>query len=155
MKPSFMDSAELKQMGFKSLGRNVQISRKASFYSPDTMRIGSHVRIDDFCILSGNIEIGNHVHIGAFSILAGAAGIVMEDYSGLSARVSIYTFSDDYIGRGMTNPTIPDKYRHVHKKPVRLGRHVIIGSGSVILPGVTIEEGAAVGALSLVAGSIR
>jgi galactoside O-acetyltransferase len=33
---------------------------------------------------------------------------------------------------------------------VVLGRHGLIGAGSVVLPGVTIGEGAAVGALSLV-----
>ena len=30
------------------------------------------------------------------------------------------------------------------------GKHVIVGSGSVILPGVALEDGVAVGALSLV-----
>ena len=33
---------------------------------------------------------------------------------------------------------------------VIIGRHVIIGSGSVVLPGVNLEDGVAVGALSLV-----
>jgi dTDP-4-amino-4,6-dideoxy-D-glucose acyltransferase len=33
---------------------------------------------------------------------------------------------------------------------VIIGKHVIVGSGSVILPGVTLEIGVAVGALSLV-----
>jgi acetyltransferase-like isoleucine patch superfamily enzyme len=34
--------------------------------------------------------------------------------------------------------------------PVTLGKHVIIGSGSVVLPGVDLGEGVAVGALSLI-----
>ena len=33
---------------------------------------------------------------------------------------------------------------------VNLGRHVIVGSGSILLPGTAIGEGSAVGALSLV-----
>ena len=33
---------------------------------------------------------------------------------------------------------------------VKVGRHVIIGAGSIVLPGVTLEDGVAVGALSLV-----
>jgi len=33
---------------------------------------------------------------------------------------------------------------------VIVGRHAIIGTGSVILPGVTLEEGVVIGALTLV-----
>ncbi|MDR2409353.1 MAG: acyltransferase, partial [Bacteroidales bacterium] len=52
---SFFSKEELKDIGFKSVGDNVLISRKASFYSVSNISIGSNVRIDDFCILSGNI----------------------------------------------------------------------------------------------------
>ena len=50
----------------------------------------------------------------------------------------------------MTNPMVPSEYTGVTHADVFLGKHVIVGSGSVILPGVTLEEGVAVGALSLV-----
>src|SRR5262249_2735692 len=121
-----------------------------------TISLGDNVRIDDFCILSGRIELGSYIHIGAYSGLFGGEGIVMEDFSGLSSRVSIYTLSEDYLGASLTNPTVPDEFRPVvHKGPVRLKKHVIIGAGSVVLPGVTIGEGTAVGALALVMGSLR
>lgn len=45
---------------------------------------------------------------------------------------------------------IPDKNKHVISKPVHIGRHVIIGSTSVVLPGVTIPEGCAFGCFSFV-----
>ena len=45
---------------------------------------------------------------------------------------------------------VPSEYTGVTHADVFLGKHVIVGSGSVILPGVTLEEGVAVGALSLV-----
>ena len=50
----------------------------------------------------------------------------------------------------MTNPTVPSQYTDVTHADVFLGKHVIVGCGSVILPGVTLGEGVAVGALSLV-----
>jgi galactoside O-acetyltransferase len=50
----------------------------------------------------------------------------------------------------MTNPMVPPEFTAVTKADVFLGRHVIVGSGSVILPGVTLEDGVAIGALSLV-----
>jgi len=52
----------------------------------------------------------------------------------------------------MTNPTVPEEYTNVLVADVFLGKHVIVGAGSVILPGAKLQEGVAVGALSLVIG---
>ena len=50
----------------------------------------------------------------------------------------------------MTNPTVPAAYTGVRHADVFLGKHVLVFGGSVILPGVTLEEGVVVGALSLI-----
>ena len=150
---AMLDRAAIQSLGFASVGENVQISDCASFYGVGRIRIGSNVRIDDFCVLAagtGGIEIGNYVHIAVGASLIGAGKITISDFAGLSSRVSIYSSSDDYSGAHLTNPTVPDEYKKVFHAPVFLGRHVIIGSGAVILPGIRIEDGAAVGALSLV-----
>lgn len=143
----------IEALGFASVGQNPQISDRASFYGVGRIVLGNNVRIDDFCVLaagSGGIWIGNYVHIAVGSSLIGAGKITMSDFSGLSSRISIYSSSDDYSGAAMTNPTVPSNYTNVTHADVFLGRHVIVGSGSVILPGVTLEDGVAVGALSLV-----
>lgn len=150
MKTSFFTKEELKEIGFKNLGENVLISRKSSIYSPEKISIGNNVRIDDFCILSGNIILGNYIHIAAFCALYGSEGIEMKDFSGLSSRVSIYSSSDDYSGNYLTNPMVPDKFRNIIKGRVVLEKHAIVGASSVILPGVIIREGAAIGTMSLV-----
>lgn len=151
MTSSFYERDELLALGFKSVGEDVMVSRKASFYGIGNMTLGNHVRIDDFCVLSGRITIGSYVHIAAGSMLFGGTyGIYMEDYSGLSSRCVIYAASDDYSGRHMTNPTVPKQYLGVHESAVKIGKHSIVGSGCTILPGATIEEGCAVGAMSLV-----
>jgi dTDP-4-amino-4,6-dideoxy-D-glucose acyltransferase len=140
-------------MGFASVGDNVQISDRASFYGTTRIALGSNVRIDDFCVLAagiGGIELGKYVHIAVGSSLIGAGKITLSDFSGLSSRISIYSSSDDYSGATMTNPTVPSEYTGVIHADVFLGKHVIVGSGSVILPGVTLEDGVAIGALSLV-----
>ena len=73
---SFYSIDEIKKIGFKSIGNNVLISKKASFYNAETMVIGNNVRIDDFCILSGIIEIRDYVHIAAYSgLFAGSEKI--------------------------------------------------------------------------------
>ncbi len=151
IKTSFYSEEEIQEIGFKSVGKDVLISRYISFYSPEKISIGSHVRIDDFCILSGNITIGNYVHIAAGCYLfAGEYGIIFKDYTGLSSRSVVYASTDDYSGEYMSNPTIPDEYRNVIGGKVILEKHVLIATGCTILPGVTIAEGTAVGAMSLV-----
>jgi dTDP-4-amino-4,6-dideoxy-D-glucose acyltransferase len=152
---SYYSDDELRALGIAQFGQRVRISRKTSLYGCERMRFGNDVRIDDFAVLSageGGIELGSYVHVAVFSLLIGKGRITMEDFSGLSSRVSIYSSSDDYTGKWMTNPTVPDEFTGAKHADVRLGRHVIIGANSVILPGTVLEEGAAVGALSLVHG---
>jgi galactoside O-acetyltransferase len=50
----------------------------------------------------------------------------------------------------MTNPMIPSYLTNVDSRPVTIGKHSIIGSGSIVLPGVVIGDGCAIGAMSLV-----
>jgi len=150
---SWLRRPELNALGFRTVGDNVNISEKASFYNCAQIEIGDNVRIDDFCVLSAGtrgITIGSYVHIAVFTSLIGAGNITLSDFSNISSHVSIYSSNDDYSGSTMTNPMIPDKYKNVQVDDVKIGRHVVIGSGSVVLPGVEIHEGAAIGALSLV-----
>jgi galactoside O-acetyltransferase len=140
-------------MQFAAVGKNVRISERASFHNCPAISIGDNVRIDDFCVLSaglGGIQIGNYVHIAVHSSLIGAGKITVSDFCNISSRVGIYSSSDDYSGAAMTNPMVPPEFTAVVSADVFLGRHVIVGSGSVILPGVTLEDGVAVGALSLI-----
>lgn len=148
-----LDPQALESMGFASVGRNVRVSDRASFYGVSRIALGDEVRIDDFCVISagvGGVVIGQHVHVAAYSSLIGAGKITLGDFSNISSRVSIYSSSDDYSGATMSNPTVPDEFKRVHHADVLIGRHVIVGCGSVILPGVTLGDGVAIGALSLV-----
>ncbi|MFM5058008.1 acyltransferase [Aeromonas caviae] len=150
---AFLTEQELSTMGFAQLGRNVLISDKASIYGASRIKIGSNVRIDDFCVLSagkGGIDIGSYIHIAVYSSLIGAGKITLADFCNISSKVAIYSSNDDYSGEYMTNPMVPTKYTNVTHMDVTLAKHVIIGSGAVVLPGVTLHEGVVVGALSMV-----
>ncbi len=150
---SFYTEKELEKIGFKAFGENVLISRKASIYMPETILIGNDIRIDDFCCLVGGkkgIHIGSNVHIAFHCIILGNSGVVIDDFAGLSSRCSIYSSTDDYSGGSLTNPTVPSKYKEIKEGKVHLGRHVIIGTNTTILPNVVIGEGCSVGANSLI-----
>ncbi len=154
MTHNFYTDEELKAFGFKQIGTNVLISKKASIYSPQHIVLGSNIRIDDFCILSGTITLGNYIHIAAYTSLCGGnQGIVLEDFVNLSRKIEIFAISDDFSGASMTNPMIPNAYKKLIEGRVWLKKHVIVGTGTVILPGVVLEEGSAIGALSLVKAS--
>ncbi len=153
---SFYTQEELAGLGFKSIGSNVLISRKASIYGAKNITIGNNVRIDDFCVLSGKIDLGNHIHLAVGSCyFAGSAGIEIHDFVGVSSRTAIYAESDDFSGYAMPNPVVPDKYRNVTSQKVILHKHVLIGTGCTILPGSEIGEGTSVGSMSLVTKSLE
>lgn len=150
MKTSFYTPEELAQIGLKSYGENVRISRYAQIYSPEKISIGDNVRIDDFCILSGNITIGSHIHIAAYCAMYGADyGIVMEDYTGLSARATIYAAMDDFSGDYLIGPIHEDKYTNVIGGMVRLCAYSQVGAGALIFPNLIVGEGAVLGAMSM------
>lgn len=152
---SFYSDSELQTIGFRNIGKNVLISKKCSIYGAGQILIGHDVRIDDFCVISGNITIGNYVHIAVgCAVFGGSSGIEFKDFTGLSSRSAIYADSDDYIGEAMTNPTIPDEFRKVTGGKVILEKHVLVGTGCTILPNVTIGEGTSVGAMSLINKSL-
>lgn len=154
---NFLTNEELAELGIKAYGKNVLIGRHAVLYSPEKLVIGDHVRIDDFTIISGNVTLGSYIHIAQFcGIYGGDEGVEMEDFSGLSSKCSVYAVSDDYTGLSMTNPTVPEKYKPTSiSKKVHIGKHSIIGCNTVILPGVIIPEGVAVGSMSLVTRSLE
>lgn len=155
---AFLSEEDLHKVGFKSVGKNVRISEKCSIFNAANIEIGDNSRIDDFCLLSAGsegIRIGRYVHIAPYCSLIGEAFIELQDFSGLSSKVAIYSSSDDYSGASMTNPCVPKKFTDVHSGKVILEKHVIVGVGSAILPDVTIGYGSAVAAFSLVSRNVE
>jgi galactoside O-acetyltransferase len=152
---AFLSKFELHSLGLKSYGTNVLISDKASFYGCSEIEIGNNVRIDDFCILSGKIKLGNNIHIGAYCALYGKFGIVMEDYTGLSPRCTIFSASDDFSGNYLISPMNPPEYCNVTGGEVHMEKYVQIGAGTIIMPNVTLYEGCAIGAMSFVKKNIN
>lgn len=147
---SFYNDAEIKELGFKFVGNNIKVSRNAMFYSPETISFGDNVRIDDFCILSGNIIIGNNVHISAGVKMYGSEGIEIEDYAGCSANCTIYSASDDFSGDCMVGAVLPDEVRNVIGGKVIIKKYAQLGANTIVMPNTVVNEGAVTGAMTFV-----
>lgn len=157
--PTHYTEYELANEGFKYLGANVRIAKNCTIIGAENISIGDNVRIDGYCTIvaagKGYLNLGSYIHIGGYCALLAGEGIVMEDFSGLSWGCQLFSRSDDFSGRHLTNPTVPSTYTAASGGLIQLAKHVIVGAGSVILPEVTLGEGVAVGALSMVVRDLQ
>ncbi|MBM2716290.1 acyltransferase [Mesorhizobium caraganae] len=153
LEPSYLSENELVDVGFSAVGKNVRIVDTCIVIGAKNVSIGNNVIIGANVIIgcsSGSIIIGDYVNIASGCCLSGDGTITLDDFSGLAPGVRIFSVTDDYMGNYLTNATIPREFVGLTFAPVHVGRHVIIGSGAVVLPGCNIGEGSSVGALSLV-----
>ncbi|MDD4329150.1 MAG: acyltransferase, partial [Aliarcobacter sp.] len=118
----------------------------------ENIEFGKNIIIDDFAFIyaKGKIKLGNYVHIGIYASITGGGELIVGDFSAISQGVRILTATDDFKDGGFGNSTIDNQFRNVKSLPISIGRFSIIGANAVILPGVTIGEGAMVGANSTV-----
>lgn len=140
---------ELASLGIKA-GRDVMFSRNTKIYGAD-IEIGDFSRIDDGCILLGNIKLGRRVHIAPYCVLYGRRGLTIGDFSGFGAFSCFHTEVDDYTGHSVFGPQVPQHY--ITKKdygPIVVGRGVIGGTRCTYLQDIRINDGASIGAHSLV-----
>ena len=136
----------------KSCGRNVIIGKTVRIGYPELVEIGDNCIIDDFTYISTSLILEDFVHISSGCKLIGGSKsrVIMQKYSTLSPNVVIAAGTDDYIG-GIATPMIPEEFKgNVVYGDVLLKKHCIVGTGSVLLPNIILNEGSAVGALSLV-----
>ena len=155
--PGYYTSLELRAFGFARVGEGCLIARNCTIIGLANITIGDNVRIDGFTSIiapGGRLRIGSHVHIATACMLGARGGIDIGDFSSLSQGVRIFTAIDDFSGRRMSNSQVPDDVLGVQTAPVEIGSYVPVGSGTIILPGVSIGEGAAVGAMSMVPQSL-
>lgn len=136
----------------KSCGENVIIGKTVRIRYPELVEIGDNVIIDDFTYISTQLKIYNNVHISAGCKLIGGKNSFVEinDFSTLAPNVILSAGSDDYVS-GIATPMVPLKFKaNAIIGKILIGKHCIVGSGSVVLPDVKMFDGSCVGALSLV-----
>jgi len=132
-------------------GRGVRVYTGCRLVPPARISIGDFSQIDEGVrIFAGEgATIGRHVHLAFEASISGGGSCEIGDYAGISAGVRIVTGSEEIQG-GLTNPTVPAEYRRVTRSRVRIGAHALLFTNAVVLPGVSIGEGAIVAAGAVV-----
>ncbi len=157
--PQYLNKRQLKKIGFKKIGKNCKISILTRGYNLDCA-LGDNVRIDDDVVLKGKINIRSNVHIARGCTLSGGEkGIFLDNFSTLSNFCQLFTKSDDYflpgVSGGTLNETKQKKFCNIHNKKIKIGKSVIVGTFSVILPGANMGDFSSAGAFSLINKKIK
>lgn len=138
----------------KHMGKNVLIDVGVFLYGTKNISIGDYVWIDTGVRLEamlGEITIGKRVHIAPNAIIAAREPVIIHDYVGIGAGAKIYANSErPFGGKRMSGPMIPEKYKAYYSKKIIIGKDSCVGTGSVLLPGAGIGEGAVVGANTVI-----
>ena len=149
----FYDTRKLTKIGFKKIGKNVKISKSCLIIGVKNISLGNNIRIDAFTSIiadKGYLNLKNNIHVGGHCHILSAGGVIIEDNCTLSQGVKIYSQTDDYSGKSPTGLFVKNKDQNYKKGKVKIGSFSIIGSGTVILPKITISKKCSIGALSLV-----
>ena len=131
---NFYTKKELNKLGFKKIGKNVEISKKCSFYNIKGS-LGKNIRIDDYSIFTGNILIGDFVHISQFvRIIAGNKNFIkIGNFTGIGAYVTITSVSEDFMKNSISNPQTK-KLRKTVNANIIIQENSKIGLRSTIIP---------------------
>lgn len=105
-------------------------------------RCEKYVRLNTFG--DGHLKIGRNVYVGPFSLIDVINDVAIGDGVLISSHVRII---DSDHGTDRNEVIVSQKYS---SEPIKIGNDVWIGTGAVILKGVTIGEGAIIGAGSVI-----
>ena len=128
------------------LGRDVKIFGFVNLYGcsiGDDTQLGCYVEIQKNAVVGARCKISSHAFI--------CEGVVIEDEVFIGHHVC---FTNDVLPRACRADGTPKAAADWQVVQTWVRRRASIGSGAVILPGVTIGEGAIVGAGSVVTDDV-
>jgi acetyltransferase-like isoleucine patch superfamily enzyme len=132
----------------RKFGNRVRIGSAVGFKHLETFEIGEGVFIGAQTYIQGRFDgttkIGNHVWIGPQAYFD-ARNLILEDHVGWGPGAKV--LGSAHTGLPIDRPIIGTD---LEIKPVRVEAWADIGTGAVLLPGVTVGKGSIVGAGAVV-----
>ncbi len=146
-------SGTFKPQDFERLGKDTVLEKNVLVFHAENIRVGNNVYVGHNSILKGyhknKMIIGDHTWIGQGCFLHSAGGLEIGKAVGIGPMVKIITSAHK---EGPLNT--PILFNDLEFKKVTIEDGCDIGTGALILPGVTIGEGSIVGAGAVVTKSI-
>lgn len=138
----------------KSMGQCMILDEGVRIEGEENISISDFVWIDKNVRLLaqwGSIIIGRRVHIAENVLISGGGHVEIGDYAAIARGASLYSHSEAIEGgKRMSGPMIPEYQKGMKSAPIKIGKDALVGVNAVVLPGVTIGEGAIIGANSFV-----
>lgn len=132
----------------RNFGNRIRIGSGVGFKHLETFEIGDGVFIGAQAYIQGRYDgttkIGNHVWIGPQSYFD-ARNLIIEDHVGWGPGAKV--LGSSHTALPIDRPIIETD---LEIKPVRVQAWADIGTGAVLLPGVTVGKGSIVGAGAVV-----
>ncbi len=133
-------------------GEGLILEGRVELTHPERVRLGRRVRlgVDVYMAVwpEGRLEIGDDSYIGRRTIILAHQQVCIGRDSLIAPECHI-TDVNHGMEAGQSIRTQP-----LHSRPIRIGNDVWIGAGCSILPGVTIGDGAVIGARAAVTRDI-
>ena len=149
----FYSEFELSNLGLRSYGNNVLVSKDTKIIDFSRLELGDNVRIDPYCIFTfgetGYIKIGSNVHVADKVRIVGAGGVEIMNFANIGIGSTILSCSDDYSGDFMMGPMAPSDSTNLNIKKIILAEYSVVATQSVLFPGSDLGEGSVLGAMSL------
>lgn len=143
----------------RKFGKNSLVDWGALIDGPRSISIGDYVWIDHHVQLNasfGEITIGRRVHVAPYATIMGGGGVYIGDYAAVGASAQILSHSEAVDGgKRLSGPMILEEFKGMKTAPVYVEKDAMIGTGAIVLPGVTVGEGAVVAANSLVISNVK
>lgn len=135
-----------------SIGRRVKVYEHALILRPLSVVLEDDVRIDAFTRIEGGqfTWIGKGTHIASFSSILGGGECIIGAYCAIAQGVRIITGVGHPLYMEMPCLLPQDDVHHVKRGKVVIGDYVFIGTNCIIHQGITIGEGAAISAGSII-----
>jgi acetyltransferase-like isoleucine patch superfamily enzyme len=134
---------------FHRIGKNVIIEDGVLVFHPENIEIGDDVYVGHHTILKGyyrgRMLIGDGTWIGQQCFFHSAGDIFIGKNVGIGPAVKIIT--SFHAEEGLLKPIL---YSEIECAPVVIEDDADIGTGAIVLPGVTILKGTQVGAGAVV-----
>lgn len=140
-----------------------------------SLETGANVQIDSRCEVSGNIRLADGVHVGSHSILNGDirigqrsnlnghnelhGDIEVGKYCAIAPHVMFrqhdHMMHKPSLQGAFYRDVLDDRLESVAKGSIEVGNDVWLGARSTVLSGVTIGDGAVVGAGAIVTDDVE